>query len=126
MQKTLIAIANLIIGAGIAFPIIVVPWALLDGDIKVLWLIPLVFFGTVGVELTDIAGSVKTSRYQMTKRRITVRSRNRYAARWNIFWWVSEEYRDAFLEKMPRFWFRITAWWLLAAAGLLLVSISST
>ena len=106
-----------------ALPIIVVPWALLDMDIKVLWLIPLVFFGTIGVELTDVAGSIKTSRYQTTKRRIAVRSRNRYAARWNILWWVIEEYIDAFLKKMPRFLFRITAWWILAAAGAVLTSI---
>ena len=77
MRKTLIAITNLIIGAGIAFPIIVVPWALLGGDTKFLWLIPLVFFGTVGVELTDIAGSVKTSHYQMIKRQIALRAGNR-------------------------------------------------
>ena len=126
MRKTLIAIANLTIGAGIALPIIVVSWVLLDVDKEVLWLFPLVLFGTAGVELTDIAGSIKTSRYQMLKRQITLRERGRYAARWNIFWWASGEYRDAFLEKLPRFLFRVTAWSLLAAAGMLLASISST
>lgn len=125
MRKTLIAIANLMIGGGIAFPIIAVPWILLDVDKKVLWLVPLVLFGTAGVELTEIAGSIKTSRYQMLKRQITLRERSRYTARWNIFWWASGEYRDEFLDKLPRFLFRIVAWSLLAAAGLLLANISS-
>ena len=126
MRKTAIAIIDLVIGAAIAIPIIAVPWALLGGDQKALWVIVLVFLGTVAAELNDIAGSIKSSRYRMTKRRIAVRSRNGYAARWNIFRWVSGEYRDVFLEKLPRFWFRIASWSLLAAAGLLLVSISSS
>ena len=126
LRTTLMAIAYLLIGGGIAIPIIVVPWVLLGGDEKAGWLIALVFFGTAAHELTDISGAVKTSRYQMAKSRITARSRNRCAARWNIFWWVSGAYRDAFLEKLPRFWFRIAAWSLLAAAAILLTNISST
>ncbi len=126
MRKTLIAFFTLIAGAGIALPIIVVPWALLGGDAKALWLIALVFFGTAALELTDIAGTVKTIRYQMAEHRIATRSKSGLTARWNTFWWASREYRDAFLEKLPRFWFRIAAWSLLAAAGILLTNISST
>ena len=126
MRKTLIAIIDLVIAAVIAAAIIAVPWALLGGDEKALWLIVLVFFGTAALELTDIAGTVKTIRYQMAEHRIATRSKSGLTARWNTFWWASGEYRDAFLEKLPRFWFRIAAWALLAAAGILLTNISST
>ena len=85
--------------------------------------IALVFCGTVALELTDIAGSIKTSRYQIIKRQIALRQGKGHTEWWRILKWASAEYRDEFYRKLPRYWFRLISWSLLALAGIVLVSI---
>ena len=120
----LVAIINLIIGAVIAVAILAVLWALLGGDEKASLIIALVICGTVALELTDIAGSIKTSRYRTVKSQIALRQGNGDIEEWwQILKWASAEYLYELYRKLPRYWFRIISWSLLAIAGILLVSI---
>ena len=119
----LAAIIDLIIGAMIALAILTVLWASLGGGEKASLVIALVFCGTVALELTDIAGSIKTSRYQIIKRQIALRPGKGHTEWWRILKWASAEYGDEFYRKLPRYWFRIISWSLLALAGIVLVSI---
>lgn len=123
MRKTLIVILNLVIAAAISMPIVVMTFTLLGGDKRALFLIVFALAGTAADELKDIAGSIRTRRYRMKERRIAMGSTSRLVARWQIFKWATAEYQEVFWRKMPRFWLRFAAWSLLAAAGLLLVSI---
>ena len=118
MRKTLIAMANLLVAAPIAIFMIVVPLALLGGDERGLYVMALVFVGTVAGELTSIAGAIRTTRYRVTERRIAMSSRNEIEARFRILMWATTEYRKEFYRKLPRYWLRLISWVLLAVAGL--------
>ena len=97
MGATCRAIGSVVLGAVMSVAIILAAYCLLGGDKNAMWLITLVFLGIAADELKDIAGSTQTRNYQ--------------------------SYRDEFLARLPRFWFRIAAWSLLAAAGMVLVGI---
>jgi hypothetical protein len=105
-------IAKLFIASGPAFFVFVVLFVLLGGDAKAVWVILLVFFGTVADELKDIAGCVQEPRG--------------CAARWRTVWRYMGKYKDEFLKNLPRFCFRLLSWALLAVAGIMLVRILSS
>ena len=104
--------AKLVIASGPALVVFVVIFVLLGGDAKAVWVILLVFFGTVADELKEIAGCVEQRRGCAAPRRIV--------------WWYMGKYKGEFLKNLPRFCFRLLSWALLAVAGIMLVRILSS
>ena len=107
MYATIRAIGGIVIGGAIATTILAVAFYLLGGGDTAALVMTLVTVGTALDELKDIAGPVRLRRSQSPTGPSTS-------------WY--EQYRDEFLANLPRFWFRMAAWSVLAFAGLVIAT----